>query len=110
MEQKWFHRVYVYDDGVAYKRTRREIVVHTPTGEEVSVGGAFPISGEQIVAFICPRGDQRKINTLDDVLRLTQGRYVFGATLLGALRTLKWKYPNPEALLIDDAVQAMASF
>jgi hypothetical protein len=110
MSREWVARKYVYADGVAWNKNRLEIFVREAGQEEWrSVGGAFTQRGELTVAFLCAQREQWSINLWSDVTSHPKGRYVQGRTLHEALRMLKWKYPDPVALLNeDDRLEAMA--
>jgi hypothetical protein len=109
--ENWVASHYVYADGVAWRKARREIFVLKDGGERVSVGGAITLSGDgRSIAFLCPRSLQRHIDSEQDILDKVGGRYVYGNDLHAALRTLKWKYPNPIEILEEQRAMELANF
>lgn len=110
MESKWIARPYKYADGVAWNDFRYEIFFRVED-EWVSVGGVMQLKGRvEAIAFLCRHTSQRYIRSPQHVEREVAGRYVMGDNIEEALRTLKWKYPEPVQLLQDDYEMRAASF
>jgi hypothetical protein len=110
MDRLWIARPYRYADNVPWNDDRYEIFVLNDKREWVSVGGALRRWDGQTVAFLCKKGVNREIRTPQHAQDKTNGNYVFGTNVKRALQTLKWKYPNPEALLEEIWQREMAAF
>lgn len=109
MELRWIARPYRYADNVPWNADRYEIFVHVE-GEWVAVGGAIRHWSNRTIAFLCTKTQQRLIRTPYDAEQRSNSLYVMGDTVTDALRTLKWKYPDPLKTLSETEALLAASF
>jgi len=108
MERKWVARPYKYADGVPWNSDRYEIFVTDSHGDWVSVGGAIRSWSGRTIAFLSTINVNRLVRTPLDAQVMTDGLWVAGDTVRSALKTLKWKYQDPQSLLQEARHQSLA--
>lgn len=86
---QWVARRYKYNNGVCYNRNHF-MILYCDKGHMLGVGGAL-VMGNKAIAYIGMPGDG---GSLKRILGHTKA-FVWGDSLLDALKKLKAAYPDP---------------
>lgn len=110
MKQAWYARPFKYGDGVPWNDGRWIILAPDSNRKLVEVGGAMSTYNNGTIAWLCTHNTQEFIRRPEDAERESHGYFVWGQSLMQALKLLKYRYPDPHTTVAELDAELTAAF